>query len=101
MLVQRLTSRWTCSGCGAIWNSIFKPPQQPGTCDLCGGQLSQRSDDRAEAVSERLAVYSSQTEPLLGYYRDRGVLVEVDANRPLKAVQQSLIEVLSKESETT
>ncbi len=101
VLVQRLTSRWTCSGCGAIWNSMFKPPRQAGTCDLCGGQLSQRSDDRPEAVSERLSEYGSQTEPLLGYYRDRGVLVEVDASRHLKEVQQSLIEVLSNESETT
>lgn len=100
VLVQRLTSRWTCSDCGAIWNSLFKPPRQEGVCDLCGGKLSQRSDDRPEAVSQRLTVYSSQTEPLLGYYRDRGVLVEVDANRPLEEVQQSLTEVLSKEIET-
>ena len=101
VLIQRLTSRWTCSDCGAIWNSMFKPPRQAGTCDLCGGQLSQRSDDRPEAVSQRLSVYGSQTEPLLGYYQDRGVLVQVDANRPLKEVQQSLIEVLSNESEIT
>jgi adenylate kinase len=98
VLVERLASRWTCSGCGAIWNNMFKPPQQEGTCDLCDGQLTQRSDDRPEAVSKRLAVYSSQTEPLLGYYRNRGVLVEVDADRPPEEVQQSLIEVLSKES---
>lgn len=100
VLVQRLTSRWTCSGCGAIWNSMFKPPKQAGVCDLCGGKLSQRSDDRPEAVSQRLKVYGSQTEPLLGYYRDRGVLVEVDANRPLEEVQQHLIEVLSEEIAT-
>ncbi len=98
VLIQRLASRWTCDGCGAIWNRMFKPPRQEGTCDLCGGLLNQRADDRPEAVGKRLAVYSSQTEPLLGYYRDRGVLVEVDADRPPEQVQQILIEVLSKES---
>ncbi|MHC4897539.1 MAG: adenylate kinase [Planctomycetota bacterium] len=98
LLVQRLTSRWTCGGCGAIWNSMFKPPQQEGTCDLCGGPLTQRSDDRPEAVGKRLSVYGSQTEPLLGYYRTKGVLVEVDANRSPDEIQQTLREVLSKES---
>jgi adenylate kinase len=77
---------------------MFKPPQQEGTCDLCGGPLTQRSDDRPEAVGKRLSVYGSQTEPLLGYYRTKGVLVEVDANRSPDEIQQTLIEVLSKES---
>ena len=77
---------------------MFKPPQTEGICDECGAQLAQRSDDRPEAVRKRLSVYSSQTEPLLGYYRDKGVLVEVDASRSPEQVQETLIEVLSKET---
>ncbi|MCH7788323.1 MAG: nucleoside monophosphate kinase [Acidobacteria bacterium] len=97
VLTRRLTARWTCGSCGAIWNTVFKPPRQEGTCDLCGGQLTQRSDDRPEAVAERLSVYGSQTEPLLGYYRGKGVLVEVDADRPPEEVQKTLIEMISKD----
>lgn len=81
VLVQRLSSRWTCSNCGEIWNVLFKPPTKAGICDLCGGTLKQRADDTSDAVSERLNTYRSLTEPLLGYYRDRGILREIDANR--------------------
>ena len=82
ILIQRLTARWTCAQCGEIWNQVFKQPRQDGVCDVCQGTLQQRSDDRLEAVSKRLEVYRSQTEPLMGYYRAKGVLREIDANRP-------------------
>lgn len=96
-LVQRLTARWTCPACGAIWNTVSKPPAREGVCDACGGELRQREDDRAEAVLKRLEVYESQTEPLLGFYRSRGVLVEVGANQPPEKVLEDLIAVLSQE----
>ena len=80
-LIQRLTARWTCSQCGEIWNQVFKQPRQDGICDVCQGALKQRADDRSEAVSERLEVYRSQTEPLMGYYRAKGILREIDADR--------------------
>lgn len=91
VLMGRLTGRRTCSQCGAIWHVENKPTRQDGVCDLCGGELTQRSDDREEAIGERLEVYRTQTAPLLAYYGDRGVLREIDANRSPDVVFQELL----------
>ena len=91
ILVGRLTGRRTCSQCGAIWHCEFKPTQKAGQCDLCDGELTQRPDDRVEVVQTRLDEYRKQTEPLLEYYRSKGVLVEVDANRSPDEVFEELI----------
>jgi adenylate kinase len=90
-LMGRLTGRRTCSKCGAIWHIEHKPTSKEGVCDQCGGELTQRSDDREEAIGKRLEVYRSQTAPLLAYYSDRGVLKEVDANRSPDVVFQELL----------
>lgn len=95
-LVARLSARWTCGQCGEIWNTQSKPPRAAGVCDACGGSLRQREDDRAEAVVKRLEVYRSQTEPLLGFYRSRDLLVEVDADRSPDAVSEDVVAVLSQ-----
>ena len=91
VLVKRLTARWTCTQCGAIWNTEFKPTRVVGTCDACGGRLSQRPDDRPEAVVKRLEVFRSQTEPLLNYYRGQNLLVEIDANRTPELVLSDVL----------
>ena len=91
VLFQRLTSRWTCSKCGEIWNLLFKPPSRDGICDACEGELTQRADDRPEAVGERLKTFRTLTEPLLGYYKTRGVLREIDANRSPEIVLASVV----------
>jgi adenylate kinase len=91
VLMGRLTGRRTCSQCGAIWHIAHKPTSKDGVCDQCGGELTQRSDDREEAIGKRLEVYRSQTAPLLAYYRDRGVLREVDANRSPDDVFKELL----------
>lgn len=94
VLVGRLSGRRTCSKCGAIWHVEHQPTKRPGVCDTCGGPLVQRSDDRPEAIGQRLEVYRSQTAPLLAYYRDRKVLREVDANRPPASVFQELLKLM-------
>ncbi len=94
-LVARTTGRRTCSKCGAIWHVQFKPTKVDGKCDLCGGELAQRSDDRLEAVTKRLAVFAQQTEPLLSYYRDQKVLVEIDAARSPQQVFEELKRALT------
>ena len=73
-LVQRLSGRRMCRGCGANFNVIFKPPKSAGVCDVCGGELYQRSDDNEETVRNRLTVYRRQTEPLVGYYEEHGLV---------------------------
>lgn len=75
-LVQRLSGRRSCTGCGKLYNVTFDPPQSAGVCDVCGAPLMQRADDNEETVRNRLAVYRRQTEPLVGYYQQKGVLRE-------------------------
>ncbi len=78
-LMARMTNRWTCSRCGAIYNTLFAKPKKPGICDVCGGKLYQRDDQRPDVVSERLEVYEKQTKPVIKYYREKGILIDVDA----------------------
>ena len=92
ILVQRLTGRRNCPQCGAIWHVDFQPTRTPGLCDVCGGKLVQRSDDRNEVVEKRLQEYLAQTEPLLGHYSASGLLVRVDANQPPAAVFEDLVD---------
>ncbi len=81
VLIERLTERRTCKKCGNIHHLRFAPPKLAGKCDKCGGELYQRSDDTAEVVKKRLEVYRRETQPLEGFYRSRGLLIEVDGNR--------------------
>lgn len=93
-VVNRLKDRWLCGSCGAIYNLSTAPPKQDGVCDVCGGALKQRSDDRPETVRARLEVYERETAPLVQYYERLGVLRNVDAAGPAErvftAVQQAL-----------
>ena len=78
-IVERLSGRRSCPGCGAMYQVKFNPPTEEGMCDKCGHRpLVQRADDNAVTVRERLSVYRKKTEPLVAFYRDRGVLSEVD-----------------------
>jgi len=78
IIVQRLTSRRTCRKCGAIFNLEFKPPRQPGICDICGGELFQRDDDQEATIRNRLSVYQRETSGLKDYYRKQHKLAELD-----------------------
>ena len=78
-VVRRLTGRRTCAGCGRIYHVEFDPPTTAGACDACDGELVQRDDDTEEVVRNRLEVYREQTEPLVAFYRDRGVLEQLEA----------------------
>lgn len=81
ILIDRMTGRVTCNTCKTVYNTKFNPPAVAGFCDKCGGELIQRSDDKAETVKNRLQVYMEQTQPLLDYYKKQGCLVSVDGNR--------------------
>jgi adenylate kinase len=79
MAVRRLTARWTCPSCKRTYNLEFKPPAQEGICDACGHELERRADDDELTVRRRIEVYREQTAPLERFYRDRGLLREVNA----------------------
>ena len=76
-LIKRLSSRWTCPKCGKIFNSTLNTGMANGQCDTCHTALVQRKDDMAEVIEERLRVYKKQTAPLVQYYRNRGLYVEL------------------------
>jgi adenylate kinase len=77
-LVKRLTNRRSCPNCNAVYHLIYKKPVKSGTCDKCGNELYQRSDDTEKTVRERLKVYRDNTFPLIKYYGDRKKLVNID-----------------------
>jgi adenylate kinase len=90
VLVERVSGRRLCRTCGESYHVKFNPPQRPGLCDKDGGELYQREDDKPETVRERLKVYWEQTSPLIDYYRDQGVLVEIDGDQSIDAVTEDL-----------
>ncbi len=102
VIFKRIEGRLSCKQCGSVYNRYFSPPKTEGTCDKCGGELVQRSDDRAEVVRERLKVYHQQTEPLIDYYRQKNVLDSVNGEenpdevfKELLAKYRSKIQLLS------
>lgn len=89
-IIDRLTSRRVCRDCGAVYNLKFNPPSAEGVCDACGGELYQRDDDNLETVRNRLFTYYKETSPLIGYYFAKDLLVEVDGEQAIEAVQTDL-----------
>lgn len=96
VVVERISGRRICRNCGAVYHVKFNPPKQEGVCDLCGGELYQRDDDKPETVKNRLYVYYKQTAPLIGYYFAKGLLERVNAMQPVETVTQTLLAVLAK-----
>jgi adenylate kinase len=90
VLVERVSGRRICRVCGESYHVQFNPPKQPGVCDNDGGELYQRDDDQPETVRQRLKVYWEQTSPLIDYYRNKAVLVEINGDQSIDAVQADL-----------
>lgn len=90
VLVERVTGRRLCKDCGASYHIKFIPPQAAGVCDKCGGELYQRPDDTEGTVRTRIAVYWEQTSPLVDYYRQQGVLVDIDGDQSVAEVTKAL-----------
>lgn len=94
VLVDRLSGRWICRNCGHIYHEKFSPPRVEGVCDVCGGELYQRPDDTRETAVKRLGVFFKQTQPIIEYYRERGILQEVKGDQPVDKVTADLIKCL-------
>jgi adenylate kinase len=96
VLVQRLSGRRTCPACGAVYNIYFEPPLEAGLCDRCGGALTERADDTAATVRNRLEVYKRQTAPLIAYYESGSTPVwRVDGDQPTADVERAIAQVLA------
>jgi len=81
-VLERLGGRRVCRKCGHNFHAVFNKPKKEGVCDLCGGEVYIREDDKPEAINKRLEVYRAQTAPLIDFYRKKGILVDIDA-RPM------------------
>lgn len=98
VLVERLSSRWTCRANGHIFNEKSNPPKIPGICDYDGAELYQRDDDKPDTVKRRIQVYLEQTAPLIAHYRKQGKLIEIDGAQSIEQVTETLMDALSKYS---
>lgn len=96
VLVERASGRRICRSCGQSYHLVFNPPEKEGICGVDGGELYQREDDKPETVRQRLAVYISQTSPLIEFYRERGILKEVDGNQPIDKVSEEIAAVIGE-----
>jgi len=95
-IIRRLSNRRVCKVCGAIYHLIFNPPKSPGKCDKCGGELYQRDDDKEESIRNRLEVYRKQTKPLIDYYKEKGLLKNIDGNREIEEIAKDIENILKK-----
>ena len=95
-LVERLSGRWVCPVCGTTYHIEFNPPKVAGICDREGAALIQRDDDKPEAIERRLSLYDTQTAPLLEYYRQRGLLAQVNGEQSIEAVTAEIIATVER-----
>ena len=95
-IINRMSGRRACLGCGATYHITFNPPVKEGICDTCGQELVLRDDDKPETVKKRLDVYHQQTQPLIDYYKNAEVLAEVAGTQPMDAVFQGIVEILGE-----
>lgn len=95
-IINRMSGRRACVGCGATYHIQFNAPKVEGVCDTCGEKLILRDDDKPETVKNRLSVYHEQTQPLIDYYSKKGVLAEVDGTQAMDDVFNAIVNVLGK-----
>jgi len=96
VLIERVSSRWTCRAMGHVYHEKFNPPKVAGKCDVDGSELYQREDDNPETVARRIKIYFEQTAPLIDYYRSQKILVEIDGTQPIDKVTDALLSVMKK-----
>lgn len=93
-IINRMSGRRACLSCGATYHIVHIPTKVEGICDKCGAELVLRDDDKPETVKKRLDVYHEQTQPLIDYYTDKGVLNEVDGTKDMDEVFSAIVDIL-------
>ncbi|MFH5881628.1 adenylate kinase [Liberiplasma polymorphum] len=95
-ILERMVGRRVCKKCGLSYHLSFKPPKQDGVCDECGGELYQRTDDQLSSVKNRLDIYENKTKPIIEYYKNRGILKNVDGMQSFDEVYQDIKKALGE-----
>lgn len=96
VIVTRMSGRRACLACGATYHRVFNAPKEENVCNACGTALVQREDDKPETVKKRLEVYHAQTQPLIEYYKEQGVLRQVDGTKNMNQVFEDIVNMISK-----
>ena len=95
-IVNRMGGRRACVGCGATYHLVYAPTKTEGVCDVCGKELILRDDDKPETVQKRLNVYHEQTQPLIDYYTNKGIIAEVDGTQDMNDVFAAIVKILGE-----
>ena len=95
-LIARLSGRRVCKDCGASYHTMFNKPIVEDKCDICGGQLYTRKDDSKESVAVRLKTYQAQTTPLINYYKNKGILLEINGQQEINDVFKEIVNKLGE-----
>ena len=95
-IVRRMGGRRACVGCGATYHIVYSPTKAEGKCDNCGGELIISDDDKPETVQNRLSVYHEQTQPLIEYYTNKGIIAEVDGTVDMNDVFDAIVKILGE-----
>jgi len=96
ILIERAIGRRICKDCGAVYHIKFTPSKEEGICDNCGGKLYQRDDDTVETVGKRIEVYHKQTEPLIDYYSEKGLILNIDGSKDKKLLFEEIVKALEE-----
>ncbi|ACK42281.1 MULTISPECIES: adenylate kinase [Dictyoglomus] len=96
LVIRRLSARRVCKNCGAIYNLISMPPKKDGICDICGGELYQRSDDKPEVIKQRLETYYKETQPLIDYYKNKDIMYTINAEKEREEVLKEILKVINE-----
>jgi adenylate kinase len=96
VLIERLGGRWTCRAQGHVYHAVYNPPKVAGKCDVDGSELYQREDDQPATVENRIRVYMEQTAPLIDFYRQAGILAEIDGTQKIDVVSTQLMDAIKK-----
>lgn len=96
VLIKRVTGRRVCKDCGATYHIEFNLPKKEDACDICDGELLQRVDDKKETVEKRIQVYHEQTEPLIDYYTEKGLILNIDGTKPINGIFKEIVKSLER-----
>ena len=94
VLIERAIGRRICKDCGEVYHIKFTPPKEEGVCDKCGSKLHQRDDDTVETVERRIEVYHKQTEPLIDYYNEKGLILDIDGSKDKDSIFKEISKAL-------
>ncbi|HBY21418.1 MAG TPA: adenylate kinase [Clostridiales bacterium] len=94
ILLDRIKGRIVCKNCGATYHNVYHKPQLDGYCDICEGIITKRKDDTEEIFNSRIEEYNQQTKPLIGFYQQRGILINIDSNDVKENITERLLKHL-------